>query len=33
MLCRNCGGQIPDNSKFCVNCGIKIEDEISGYVR
>ena len=27
MLCKNCGGQIPDNSKFCVNCGIKIEAE------
>lgn len=33
MLCRNCGSQIPDNSKFCVNCGIKIEDEQAGVVQ
>lgn len=32
MLCRNCGSQILDNSKFCVNCGVKIENEQAGVV-
>lgn len=25
MYCPNCGMQIPDNSKFCMSCGTKIE--------
>jgi hypothetical protein len=25
MFCENCGNQLPDDSKFCVNCGAKIE--------
>ena len=33
MLCRNCGAQIPDNSKFCVECGTKIETEQIGVDR
>lgn len=33
MFVQKCISQIPDNSKFCVNCGIKIKDEISGDVR
>lgn len=25
MYCKNCGNQIPDNSKFCFNCGTAVE--------
>ncbi len=25
MYCRNCGKQIPDDSKFCQNCGQDME--------
>lgn len=25
MFCKNCGTQLPDDSKFCVNCGAQIE--------
>lgn len=25
MFCENCGNQLPDGAKFCVNCGAKIE--------
>ncbi|MDD6490015.1 MAG: zinc ribbon domain-containing protein, partial [Clostridia bacterium] len=32
MFCTNCGGQVPDNSKFCVCCGVKIENEQTGVV-
>lgn len=26
MYCRNCGQQIPDDSKFCTNCGVSVEE-------
>ena len=25
MFCRECGNELPDNSKFCPNCGTSIE--------
>lgn len=28
MFCINCGKQINDGSKFCPECGAKIEDPI-----
>ena len=24
MKCPNCGNELPDNARFCTNCGIKI---------
>lgn len=24
MYCMNCGKELPDEAKFCVNCGAKI---------
>lgn len=31
MFCSNCGESIPDNSKFCLKCGAKLEtEEVSG---
>lgn len=29
MYCTNCGSQIPDDARFCENCGCKVEEEIS----
>lgn len=26
MYCKNCGKQIPDDSKFCPNCGHKLQE-------
>jgi len=26
MYCNGCGGEIPDNAKFCVHCGAKVPD-------
>ena len=26
MICKNCGSEILDGSKFCINCGAKIEE-------
>lgn len=28
MLCKNCGKEIDDNAKFCMNCGNSINEEI-----
>jgi len=27
MICANCNKNIPDGSKFCTQCGTKIEEE------
>ncbi|MBQ9972065.1 MAG: zinc ribbon domain-containing protein [Firmicutes bacterium] len=27
MICKNCGAQIPDDSKFCFECGNQVEAE------
>ena len=27
MICRNCGNEIPDNSKFCLSCGCELMPE------
>lgn len=27
MICKNCNSQIPDNSKFCPNCGAEVSFE------
>lgn len=27
MFCRQCGAQVDDNDKFCVNCGFKLQEE------
>lgn len=32
MKCKNCGKEIPDNAKFCANCGIDLNDETSNKV-
>ena len=29
MKCRNCGGDVPEGSMFCFNCGAKVEMEIT----
>lgn len=29
MICKNCGSEIMDGSKFCINCGAKVEEEVS----
>lgn len=29
MICKVCGNEIADGSKFCDNCGAKIEEEVS----
>ena len=31
MFCRHCGIEIPDDSKFCVGCGKKIDEEMSEF--
>ena len=28
MFCKNCGHEISDDSKFCSNCGTKVEREV-----
>lgn len=28
MLCKNCGAEIADTTKFCGSCGSKVEDEV-----
>lgn len=28
MYCKNCGEQIPEDSKFCLNCGVAISEEL-----
>ena len=25
MFCKNCGNQLPDDAKFCVHCGQKVD--------
>ncbi len=30
MICKNCGSQIPDNSRFCTRCGSKTEEKAEG---
>lgn len=33
MFCRNCGTELPDDAKFCTNCGCSMtEVPASGYV-
>lgn len=29
MICKNCGSEILDGSKFCINCGAKIEEAVA----
>lgn len=29
MFCQNCGNQVPDNAKFCMNCGFSIASAIN----
>ena len=31
MICSKCGAQIPDNSRFCIMCGNKIEQQYPPY--
>ena len=31
MFCRQCGTQVNDNDKFCVNCGVLIEEDDSTF--
>lgn len=31
MYCKNCGEQIPENSKFCLNCGDEVITDIAGH--
>ena len=26
MFCKNCGAQLPDDSKFCTTCGTNLAD-------
>ena len=33
MYCKNCGAQIPNDSKFCTYCGSKMENEDVVYVK
>ena len=28
MFCRNCGNELPDNSKFCLKCGAEVSEQI-----
>lgn len=32
MICPNCGSNITDNSRFCINCGCQLSGEQSGSV-
>ena len=27
MVCENCGTKMPDNAKFCDNCGVQLKEE------
>ena len=29
MVCSNCGQEIPEGGKFCINCGVKIEEAVN----
>ncbi len=30
MNCKNCGFALPENAKFCYECGAKAEQEVAG---
>ena len=32
MYCKECGKPLPEDAKFCVNCGMKISDSDVSFV-
>lgn len=32
MFCKNCGAEIPDDSKHCKECGVKLVEDTSNTI-
>src|SRR4030066_1239278 len=32
MICRGCGSLVPDDSKFCPNCGASVSPDTPGFI-